>query len=67
LHDTETLHRIDPITLRTEVEAAGCIFEAQNDDLRNAADDHRRPVFDPVVRGKTDQFVFRFRKPKPGL
>jgi predicted methyltransferase len=22
-------------------------------------------VFDPSVRGKTDQFIFKFRKPKP--
>ncbi len=65
LRDTETLHRIDPLTVRREIEAAGFVFEAQNDDLVNAVDDHSRPVFDPLVRGKTDQFVFKFRKPAP--
>jgi predicted methyltransferase len=65
LRDTESLHRIDPMTLRSEIEAAGFAFEAQNDNLHNAADDHSKMVFDPLVRGTTDQFVFKFRKPKP--
>jgi predicted methyltransferase len=65
LRDTESLHRIDPAILRTEIEEAGFVFEAQSDDLRNAADDHSRMVFDPRVRGTTDQFVCKFRKPKP--
>jgi predicted methyltransferase len=63
LSATETLHRIDPVTLRSEIEAAGLVFEAQDKDLRNAVDDHTRPVFDPFVRGRTDLFVFRFRRP----
>jgi predicted methyltransferase len=63
LRDTETLHRIDPIRMRREIEAAGFIFEAQSDVLRNAADDHKLAVFDPSIRGKTDQVLFRFRKP----
>jgi predicted methyltransferase len=64
LSTTETLHRIDPATLRREVEASGFIFEAQSGELENAGDDHTRPVFDPLVRGKTDQFVYKFRKPQ---
>jgi predicted methyltransferase len=31
--------------------------------LRNPADDHKSSVFDPRVRGGTDQVVYRFRKP----
>jgi predicted methyltransferase len=65
LRDTETLHRIDPLALRREIEAAGFIFEAQDNNLENTADDHSRTVFDPLVRGKTDQFVYKFRKPEP--
>jgi predicted methyltransferase len=64
LSATETLHRIDPAALRREIEAAGFIFEAQSGDLQNAGDDHSRPVYDPLVRGNTDQFVFKFRKPQ---
>jgi predicted methyltransferase len=62
LRDTETLHRIDPSSVRQEVEAAGFHFEAEIDDLRNPKDDHTRTVFDPLIRGQTDQFVFKFRK-----
>jgi predicted methyltransferase len=63
LRDTETLHRIDPARLRSEIEAAGFILDSQSDLLRNPKDDHTRSVFDPQVRGQTDQVVFRFRKP----
>lgn len=63
LRDTETLHRIDPFRMKGEIEAAGFIFEAQRNVLRNPADDHQRSVFDPVIRGRTDQVVYRFRKP----
>jgi predicted methyltransferase len=65
LHDTETLHRIDPLILRQEIEAAGFVLDAQSDVLRNSRDDHHLSVFDPRLRGKTDQVVLRFRKPVP--
>ena len=63
LRDTETLHRIDPLQLQREVEAAGFMLEAHSDALRNPDDDHSRAVFDPAIRGHTDQVVLRFRKP----
>jgi len=63
LRDTESLHRIDPLRLRQEIEAAGFVLETQSDVLRNLRDDHRLPVFDSKVRGQTDQLVYRFRKP----
>jgi len=63
LRDTETLHRIDPARLRREIEAAGFVLQAHSDVLRNVNDDHTRTVFDPLIRGKTDQVVLRFRKP----
>jgi predicted methyltransferase len=31
--------------------------------LANPADDHTKMVFNPALRGKTDQFLLRFRKP----
>jgi predicted methyltransferase len=64
LRDTESLHRIDPLRLRKEIEAAGFRLDAQSDLLRNLKDDHTLSVFDGKVRGRTDQVVFRFRKPK---
>ena len=59
----QTLHRIDPAVARADFEAAGFIFEAESPLLRNPGDDHRANVFDPAIRFKTDQFVYRFRKP----
>ncbi len=64
MRDTDTLHRIDPDIVKTQVTAAGFVFEAESNVLRNPADTHKVKVFDPSIRGHTDQFVFKFRKPK---
>src|ERR1700722_12953192 len=61
---TDTLHRIDPARVKTDVLAAGFKLDAESSILANAADDHTKNVFDPSVRGHTDQFLFRFKKPK---
>lgn len=61
--DTNTLHRIDPAVVRTEVTAAGFVFDGETKVLVNPADTHTLNVFDPAIRGHTDQFVHRFRKP----
>ena len=63
---TETadrLHRIDPAIVRNEMAAAGFKFDGESDVLRNPADEHTAIVFDPSIRGRTDQFAFRFKKP----
>jgi predicted methyltransferase len=60
---TERLHRIDPAIVRRQVEAAGFDYVGESNILRNPTDDHVRTVFDPAIRGHTDQFVMRFRKP----
>ncbi len=62
--DTGTLHRIDPEAVKTEVEAAGFKLVAQSDLLKNPDDPHTAKVFDPSIRGKTDQFILKFSKPK---
>ena len=59
-----TLHRIDPAAARKEIESAGFVFDGELDILRSTADPHTANVFDPSIRGKTDQFVHRYRKPK---
>jgi len=61
---TDTLHRIDPARVKTDVLAAGFKLDAESSILANKDDDHTKNVFDPAVRGHTDQFLFRFRKPK---
>ena len=63
LRDTDTLHRIDPAVVKKEVLAAGFELVGESDVLHNPADDHTLKVFDPSVRGRTDKFVFKFRKP----
>ena len=60
---TDTLHRVDPEAVKKEVEAAGFVFDGESDALKNPADPHTLKVFDPSIRGKTDQFIFRFKKP----
>lgn len=57
------LHRIDKEVLIREVEAAGFELAGESNALRHSADDHTKTVFDPAVRGKTDQFMLKFRKP----
>jgi len=62
--DTSTLHRIDQAMVRQEVMAAGFVPAGSSALLANAADARTAKVFDPSIRGKTDQFILRFRKPK---
>ncbi len=59
----EKLHRIDPETVKADFAAAGFVLEAESPLLANPQDDHSLGVFDPAIRGKTDRFLFRFRKP----
>jgi predicted methyltransferase len=58
----DTLHRIDPDIIKRDFEAAGLKFESESDALRNSADDHTQGVFEPSIRHKTDQVVYRFVK-----
>ncbi len=60
---TETLHRIEPSTVRREVEAAGFKFDSESSLLANPADPRTAKVFDPSIRGHTDQFILKFHKP----
>jgi len=63
LEVADSLHRIAKATLKAEVEAAGFVFEGESQLLDNPDDPHTVNVFDPEIRGKTDQFVMSFRKP----
>lgn len=62
--DTATLHRIEAESVKKEATDAGFMFIGSSDLLRQAGDNHTVKVFDPSVRGKTDQFILKFRKPK---
>ncbi len=61
--EVEATHRILPETVRADFERAGFVWEAESPLLRNPADDRSVNVFEPAVRGRTDRFAYRFRKP----
>ena len=63
MRDTDTLHRIDPAAVKSQVIAAGFKFVGMSPLLANPADDHKLVVFDKAIRGHTDQFIYKFRKP----
>ena len=58
------LHRIEKSVVIADLGAAGFELEAESDLLRNADDDHSKSVFAPEIRGQSDRFVLRFRKPE---
>jgi predicted methyltransferase len=60
----EKFHRIDPNVVKADFKRAGFLLVKSSDVLRNPADDHSLLVFDPKIRGRTDRFVFEFRKPR---
>jgi len=60
--DAQSLHRIDPASVRKEVEAAGFVLDAESTILTNKDDQHSIKVFDPSIKGETDRFAYRFVK-----
>ena len=60
----DKLHRIDPALVKEQVLAAGFKLAAESDLLRNPYDLGDKNVFDPSIRGHTDQFIHRFVKPR---
>jgi predicted methyltransferase len=61
--DAPSLHRIDPASVRKEVEAAGFVLDAESTILAKKDDPHSVKVFDPSIKGATDRFAYRFVKP----
>ena len=57
------LHRIGKEQVIAEVTAAGFVLIDESNALYHARDDHTKSVFNPVVRGQTDQFMLKFQKP----
>ena len=61
--DAQSLHRIDPASVRREVEAADFVLDGESTILANRDDAHAIKVFDPSIKGETDRFAYRFVKP----
>ncbi|MGY8861898.1 MAG: class I SAM-dependent methyltransferase [Pseudomonadales bacterium] len=64
LRDVDKMHRADPVLVRQEIEAAGFEFVAESDILRNSEDALNSMVMLPAMRGKTDRFILKFKKPE---
>jgi len=60
----EKYHRIDPNVVKADFKRSGFVLQGASNLLRNPADDHSLNVFDEKIRGKTDRFIFKFRKPR---
>ena len=60
----DSLHRIDPEAVKSDLKAAGFVLESESPLFHEAADPHTTNVFAPSIRGKTDQFTLVFRKPR---
>lgn len=61
--DVKTIHRIDAEMVKEEILAAGFEWDGESDLLRHPEDDRTKNVFAPGVRGKTDRFLYKFKKP----
>jgi predicted methyltransferase len=61
--DVKSLHRVDAELVKKEILAAGFEWVGESDLLRRPNDERTINVFTPEIRGKSDRFVFKFRKP----
>lgn len=64
LVNVDKIHRIDPAVVRRDFEQAGFVLDGESKVLAHPDDDHTKLVYDDVIRGKTDQFIYMFRKPR---
>jgi predicted methyltransferase len=62
-NDNAKLHRIEEQKVREAAKQAGFEVVESSDLLRNPADDLSTGVFDPAIRGHTDRFLLKLRKP----
>ena len=57
------LHRMEQRSAESVIEAAGFVIEGRSEILANPDDDHSLGIRDASIRGKTDRFLIRARKP----
>ena len=62
-NDNAKLHRIEEQKVREAGKQAGFEVVEGSDLLRSPADNLASGVFDPAIRGHTDRFLLKFRKP----
>jgi predicted methyltransferase len=59
----DQFHRIDPAQVKADMAAAGFVLEGESNLLQRSEDLHDKNVFDPAIRGKTDRFLLKFKRP----
>lgn len=59
----DSVHRMDEDLALSALTAAGFVLEATSELYARPDDPRTANVFDPVIRGATDQFAWRLRKP----
>jgi predicted methyltransferase len=60
--DADSLHRIDEVYARRDIESHGFKLVARAEFLRDPSDDRTMISYKPPALGKTDRFVYVFRK-----
>ena len=60
--DAGSLHRIDEVYARHDIESHGFKLEAHAEFLRDPTDDRTKISYKPPALGHTDRFVYVFRK-----
>jgi predicted methyltransferase len=60
--DADSLHRIDAVYARHDIESHGFKLVAHGEFLRDPSDDRTQISYKPPALGKTDRFVYVFRK-----
>ena len=58
----EKMHRINRDVVVREVTSVGFKLAGEGKFLRQSGDDHTKSIFDPSIRGHTDQYVLKFVK-----
>jgi len=61
--DNEAWHRLDRALAIEILTGAGFVLEEDSDLLANPEDDHMQSVFAEGIRGNTDRFLLKLRKP----
>ncbi|MCP5180566.1 MAG: class I SAM-dependent methyltransferase [Pseudomonadales bacterium] len=62
--DNASLHRMEKAQAIEAATAAGFEIAGDSDLLSNADDDHTKMVFEEPVRGRTDRFLLKLRRPE---
>ncbi len=62
--DADGLHRIDRAAVIAALTGAGFILDGESNLYARSTDARTHNVFNPAIRGQTDQFTLRFRKPR---